>query len=62
MTKEGVRTVGDLQLILYRKLLVENGLPFLVTKHSVFLIYDICGSSEHCKPLLASMFVLFHLS
>ena len=50
-----------MQLILCRELLVENGLSSPVTKHIV-CFYDICGSSEHCKPLLAFVFVLFHLS
>ena len=41
---------------------MENGLPSPVTKRSVLLIYDICGSSERCKPLMAYMLVLLNLS
>ena len=46
----------------FRDLLVENGFPSPVTKHIVCLLYMTCGSSEHCKPLLAYVSVLFHLS
>ena len=66
----GIGVEGDLQLILYRELLVVKRIAFPCYKTpSVFLymtsvvlrkthtcsvfVYDICGSSEHCKPLLA---------
>ena len=61
---EGGGAEGDLQLLIYFKgSLSGEWISFPCYKtHCMFLIYDICGSSEHCEPLLAYVSVLFHLS
>ena len=60
---EGVGAEGDLQLILYKRALSGEWIAFPCYKtHSVFLIYDICNSSEHCKQLMAYILVLLNLS
>ena len=52
---------GYMQLMLLRALSGEWIASHGYKTHSCF-IYEICGSSEHCKPLLAYLSILYHLS